>query len=290
MVEILALSASLFWGLSYIFTRVGLRGSNPFTAVLITSICSLSVSLILALITVPIDPFMQPAIIYYIAAGFLGPCISRFLLYIGIDRVGASIAVPLSEIKPLFAAIAAVLILGERLFTSIALGTILIILGVVTISLKESGGLIEKRWSKRDLIFPILAGVCFGILHVLRKMGLNGIPVPVAGVTMQNASALVFFPLLGLTQRGRHRLVLNDKRAWVIFSLAGLSMFMAQVCVFSALDLGQVIVVSPLSSLSPFFVLLLVRAFLRGLEKVTWRIVLGVILTVGGTAVLTLLP
>lgn len=144
--------------------------------------------------------------------------------------------------------------------------------------LDESGGQLEKRWSKRDLIFPILAGVSFGILHVLRKMGLNGIPVPIAGFTMQNASDLVFFPLLILAQRSRHPLVLDDKRAWVIFSLAGLAMFIAQLCVFSALDLGQI---SPLSSLSPFFVLPLVRIFLRGLEKTTWRIVLGVILCIG---------
>jgi DME family drug/metabolite transporter len=289
MAELLAISASLFWGLSYVLTRVGLRGSNPFTAVLITSICSLSVSLLISLFAVPLEVFLHLEILYFIAAGFLGPCISRFLLYVGIDRVGASIAAPLSEIKPLFAAIAAVLILGERLFTSIALGTILIVLGVVTISLEESGGLIEKRWSKRDLIFPILAGIGFGVVHVLRKMGLNGVPEPIVGVTMQNASALAFFPMLFLAQRGQQKMLITDKAAWIFFTLTGLSMTIAQLCNFSALSLGQVVIVSPLSSLSPFFVLLLVRIFLRGVEKVTWKIVLGVILTVGGTGLLTLL-
>lgn len=289
MAEILAISASLFWGLSYIISRVGLTHSNVLSGVFITSISSLCYSLIISFLFIDLAVFANRAVLYFIAAGVIGPFIGRVFLYMGLDRVGASIGSPLAEIKPLYAAIGAVLFLGEGLSLSIILGTLLIIVGVITISLEESGGQIEKSWSKKDLTFPILAGVCFGILHVLRKMGLNGIPVPIAGVTMQNASALVFFPLLGLTQRGRHRLLLDDKRAWIIFSLAGLSMFFAQLCVFFALDLGQVVVVSPLSSLSPFFVLLLVTVFLRGLEKVTWRIVLGVILTVGGTAVLTLL-
>lgn len=289
MAEILAISASLFWGLSYIISRVGLRHSGVLSGVFITSVSCICYSLVMSLLCIDLAVFANRAVLYFIAAGVIGPFIGRVFLYMGLDRVGASIGSPLAEIKPLYAAIGAVVFLGEGLTLSIALGTLLIIVGVITISLEEAGGQIEKRWSKSDLIFPILAGVCFGILHVLRKMGLNGIPVPIAGVTMQNASALVFFPLLGLTQRGRHRLVLDDKRAWIIFSLAGLSMFFAQLCVFFALDLGQVVVVSPLSSLSPFFVLLLVRVFLRGLEKVTWRIFLGVMLTVGGTAVLTLL-
>jgi drug/metabolite transporter (DMT)-like permease len=50
-----------------------------------------------------------------------------------------------------------------------------------------------------------------------------------------------------------------------------------------------VILVSPLSSLGPFFVLLLVGIFLRRVERVTWKIVIGSVLIVGGTAVLTLL-
>lgn len=290
MAELLAISSSFFWGLAYIISRVGLRHSNVLSGVFITSISSLCYSLIISLLCIDLAVFANRAVFYFIAAGIIGPFIGRVFLYMGLDRVGASIGSPLSEIKPLYAAIGAVLFLGERLSPSIVLGTLLIIIGVITISLEESGGAIEKRWSKKDLTFPILAGVCFGILHVLRKMGLNGIPVPVAGVTMQNASALVFFPLLGLIQRGRQRLVLEEKGAWIIFSLSGLSMFLAQLCVFFALDLGQVIVVSPLSSLSPLFVLLLVRIFLRGLEKVTWRIVLGVIFTAGGTGVLTLLP
>jgi uncharacterized membrane protein len=289
MAELLAICASFFWGFSYIISRVGLRHSNVLSGVFITSLSGICYSLVMSLLCIDLAVFANRAVLYFIAAGVIGPFFGRMFLYMGLDRVGASIGSPLAEIKPLYAAIGAVLFLGEGLSLSIVLGTLLIIGGVITISLEETGGQIEKKWSKSDLVFPILASVCFGILHVLRKLGLNGIPVPIAGVTMQNASALLLFPLLGLTQRGRHRLALDDKRAWIIFSFSGLSMFLAQVCVFFALDLGQVIVVSPLSSLSPFFVLLLVRIFLRELEKVTWRIVLGVVLTVGGTAVLTLL-
>ena len=45
--------------------------------------------------------------------------------------------------------------------------------------------------------------------------------------------------------------------------------------------------VSLLSSLSTFFVLILTTLFLRKLEKVTWKIVLGAVLMVGATVILT---
>ena len=56
---------------------------------------------------------------------------------------------------------------------------------------------------------------------------------------------------------------------------------------FAALDLGSVIVVSPLTSLMTFFVLILAALFLRQVERVTWKIVVGAVLIVGATTILT---
>jgi uncharacterized membrane protein len=60
--------------------------------------------------------------------------------------------------------------------------------------------------------------------------------------------------------------------------------------IYIALDLGHVIIVSPLSSATPIFVLLLGAIFLKQLEKVTWKIILGTIFIVSATIVLTLAP
>jgi len=290
MVATLALSSAFFYGLSNVLTQIGLRGSNTLSGLLISQLSTLAASLFIFLFVIPIDQFANRAVLYFVAAGVMGPFIARFLLYVGINRVGSSIASPLYETKPLFSTIAAVVILGERLTTSIALGMFLIITGAATISSVKSGGQIEKKWSRKDLVFPVMAGAGFGVAHVLRKMGLNVAPEPIVGVTIQNAAALAFFPLLALAQRNQQRVSLNNKRAWFIFGLAGLSSVIGQLCLFYALNLGQVVIVSPLSSTSPFFVLLLVGIFLKKMERITLKIVLGAVLIVGGAAALTLVP
>ena len=54
-----------------------------------------------------------------------------------------------------------------------------------------------------------------------------------------------------------------------------------------ALSLGQVSVVAPLYGTAPLFVLLMTFIFLRGLETLTWRIVVGSVLIVFGVYLLT---
>ena len=289
MVALLAIGSAFFMALQSVVFRVGLKYSNPLSAFLIVQIACLVASLGICVFAVPLNQFANRAVLYFIAAGAMGPYIARFLLLEGIDRVGSAISSSLSQTKPLFSAIAAVMILGESVTVSIALGMILIVFGVATIGSEESGGQIEKEWSKKDLIFPFLAAASFGLTHVFRKMGLNVAPEPIVGVTVQNATAFVLFPVLALAQRNQQRMVLNDKRAWFVFGLSGFLNFAAQLCMFCALNLGQVLIVTPLSALSPFFVLVFVGIFLRRLERVTWKIVLGSVSIVGGTVVLTLI-
>ena len=71
--------------------------------------------------------------------------------------------------------------------------------------------------------------------------------------------------------------------------LAGILSVMGQVCLFYALSLGEVVIVSPLSSTSQFFVLFLAAVFLRKSEVITGKIVLGTILIAGATVFLALL-
>jgi len=288
MVALLAIGNSFFFALSFVIVRVEMRRVNPLSALMIIQLWCLVGSSLISLVSVPLSHFANRAILYFIAAGVIGPLVGRFLLYVGINRVGVSIASPLAQMKALFAIIAAMIILRESLTPSIGLGTVLIITGAIAISWEQSGGQIERKWSRKDLLFPLMSAACFGATHVFRKVGLNISPEPIVGVTVQNATSVAVIPLLALVQRGRQRLVLNDTRAWFIFALAGLFTLASQLCLFYALDLGQVVIVTPLASLGPLFVLLLVGIFLKKLERVTWKIVLGSILIIGGTTVLTL--
>jgi uncharacterized membrane protein len=288
MVYGLAIGSAFFYGLGIIFARIGLREANMISGLLITLIFLFMVSSGLALVTVPLHLFTSPALLYFMLAGILGTCFGQLLLFVGINRVGSSIAAPLYDTKPLFSALTAVLILGEGLTLTIGLGTLAMVIGSAIISLEESGGQIEKKWAKRDLIFPLSAGAAFGVAHVVRKLGLNITPEPILGTAAQNAAGLVFLLLLVLIQRGHQRLVLNKKRAWCFFGLSALSTLIGQLCLFTALHLGQVIVVSPLSSITPVFVILVAALFLRKIERVTWKILVGTAFVVAGAIALTM--
>jgi len=287
MAAIFAISSALFYAISSIIAKLGLRHNDDlYSGVLISLISSLAISLALAMATTTLTLFISWAVLFFIAAGVVGPFVGRFLLYSGIDRVGASIAVPLYATKPLFSAIAAVLILSENLTFPIIAGIIFVIIGGTTISLEDSGGQIEKKWSKKDLIFPIISAICFGVSHVFRKMGLNILPNAMVGLTVQNAAALVFCTIYFVFHQKVKYISWGDKKSWFIFGLAGIASAIGQLCLFYALNLGQVIIISPLSAVSPLFVLLFAGLFLRKLERVTGKIIQGTVLIIVGAAIL----
>jgi drug/metabolite transporter (DMT)-like permease len=66
-----------------------------------------------------------------------------------------------------------------------------------------------------------------------------------------------------------------------VFALIG------QLCNFIALNGGPISVVSPLINTTPLFVIGLTWLFLRGEERINRNVVIGVILLVGGIALIT---
>lgn len=290
MAPVLAIIAAFFYGVSMITARIGLQDMDTFSGAIISMILSFAGSLLLIVFWVPVEHFVNWTLIYFIIAGLSGPCVGRFLLFVGINRVGSSIASTLYSIKPLFSAFAAVLILGEKLTTAIALATAIMVAGLAMVSSKQSAKQIEISWSKKDLVFPIMAGAAYGLAHIFRKIGLNLNHEPLMGVAVQNIAALSFSLTLAIFRKNQQRLTLNQPRGWVFFGLSGIFSVLGQLTVFHALNIGSVVIVSPLSAISPLFVILMAIIFLKGSESVTWKVISGAVLIVGGTILLALFP
>ena len=290
MASALAIIAAFLYGAAMVLARIGMKETDTFSGAVISMFFSFLGSLLPFIFFVPFRNFVSWALVYFILAGLSGPCIGRFMLFIGINRVGSSIASTLYSIKPLFTAFAAVLILGENLTTGIALATLIMVAGLAIVSSEQSAKQIESSWSKKDLIFPIMAGAAYGLSQVLRKIGLNINHEPLIGVVVQNVAAVSFSLTLALFRRNHQRLTLNQPRAWACFGLSGIFSVSGQLTIFYALNIGSVVVVSPLSSISPLFVIVMALVFLKGSERVSWKVILGAILIIGGTILLTLFP
>jgi len=282
-----AILSALLYALSNVLTRFALRYASVNGGVLISLLsCFLFVALY-AFVSTSFHQYKDWGVLFFLLAGIVGPFLGRIFLYVAIEKVGTAISSTLYEIKPLFSTIAALLFLGEMLSVPLFLAIFLMMVGTIVISLEGSTRQIGRGWTTKDLLLPIASGACYGIAHALRKGGLDVVPFPVVGVMVQNIGALIFVPIL-LVRNTKRQVDLNTtKEGWILFALVGLLQVSAQWCLFKALETGTVVVVSPLSSLSTLFVLVLTALFLKRLEKITPRIVLGATFIVFATLVLT---
>jgi uncharacterized membrane protein len=279
MAEYFSLQAALCFSIGHIMIRRGLVHSNAMTGAFISLSMSAGILWALLLFMIPLTALWTPAVFYFIAAGIFAPGIGRTLSYVGIERIGVARSVPIVNSSPIFASIFAVVFLGEVWVGQNIIGTILVISGVVILSMIKPA---EGPWQKRDVVYPIIGAVAFGISSTLRKAGLDVVPIPILAAAVTAGTAALFSFALLRCQSGAQAFQLTQKGAAWLFS-AGLFNTAAMLSVFYALSHGKVVIVEPLVSSNPVLTLLLAAIFLRGLEALTVRVITGALLTVLGT-------
>jgi len=281
--HILALGGALCSAAATIFIRQGLRGSDPFAGFWINLVVG-TVGLWAAVIfTGGPGRVSARGALFFVCAGLIGTVGGRLLRFVAIERVGASIAAALINLNPFFASALAIVVLGERITLPIVAGTAVIVAGTTLLSI---GG---KRlgFQPRHLALPLLSAVCFGVVAVLRKLGLSGTGA-VLGSAINVTTALVAFTAF-LLAAGRPEVMVCRGRSLAHFAAAGLlenaGVFMNVV----ALGMGTVSVVTPLYGTAPIFVLFLAPFFLRDVETLRVRVVVGTLLIVLGVYLITAL-
>lgn len=279
MAEYFSLQAALCFAVSHIFIRRGLVTSDAFTCSFISLGMTALTLWALAPFFIPLSSFGTPAVGYFIAAGIFAPALGRIFTYMGIERIGVSRSVPISNSSPLFASLIAVLALAEIWTPLNFLGTTLVVLGVVILS-RSGAGIAE--WRKVDLIYPILASLSFGISANLRKLGLLAENIPLMGATVTATTAFLFAVAL-LQARGGLRALVLSRPGCTWFFAAGLGNTAAMLSVFYALGLGKVVIVEPLVASNPVLSILLAAIFLKDLEVITPRVLIGALCTVAGS-------
>src|SRR5262245_49236874 len=110
------------------------------------------------------------ALLLFVLAGLIGTVAGRLLRFVSIEVVGASITAGFMNVTPLVSSGLAIVLLGERLTGPIVAGTLVIVLGSTLLS---TGG---QRLGLRpgQLLLPALSATCFGVVAILRKLGLSG--------------------------------------------------------------------------------------------------------------------
>ena len=283
--EMFALANAFLFAFHNMLTKKGLRYSTPGTAV----ITSLAINLVflwgVSILFVLLASLASAGILIFVLVGLFQPGLTRFLTYKGIETIGIAITDPIRATTPLFSAVTAILFLGEQMTLPIGVATILIIAGITLLS-HRGGSMQQVRFLY--ILYPLLASLLAGCSQVLRKVGLGAVPHPFLAAAVTSSSSFVVALLtLWVSGKGKEFLRL-DRRALPFYLPAGVAVSLGMVSIYYALDLGKVTVVIPISSIGPFFSLIFSALFLRDMERVTLKIVLGASLIIGGVLLITL--
>lgn len=281
--HLLALGGAFFSAAATIFIRQGLRGSDPYTGFFVNVLVGTISLWIAVLATGGLGHVSLKGALFFMSAGLIGTVGGRLLRFVAIEKVGASIAAALINLNPFVASGLAILLLGEHITLPIVTGTVVIVIGTTLLSL---GG---KRLGFRpaQLALPVLSAVCFGVVAVLRKLGLSDTSA-VTGSAINVTTALVGYTAF-LLASGRPEVMVCRGRSLVHFVLAGLTENLGVFMNVVALSMGTVSVVTPLYGTAPIFVLLLAPLFLRDVETPSARVVIGTLLIVFGVYLITAL-
>jgi uncharacterized membrane protein len=223
-------------------------------------------------------------VLYFVLAGLLGTIAGRLLRFMAIERVGASITAAVLNLNVLISTILAILVLGERVTIPILTGTLVIVAGATLLSTEGRG----IPFRPRRMVIPLVSAACFGVVAILRKIGVAHIG-PVFGSALNVTTAMVAFAAF-LLASGRRGAMSCRGRTLAWFVGAGFAENSAVFLNIVGLSLGAVSVVVPLYATAPAFVLVLSFFFLRGLEALNPRVIAGTLLIVAGVYVLTAFP
>lgn len=281
--ELAAILSAMGWAIDSVLVRLGLRSSNIFAAMLVSFTISAACMWTYLLVTRSLDFLRSPAMIYFLISGCLQPLFARALYYEGIKRLGVSRAGPIRGAEPLFATAIAVTFLHEKPGLMVYLGTLLIMASLWLISGKQSG---EAKWRLLDTAFPLSAALVSAVSQTLRKQGLMILPDPFAATASVTSVSLALFVVF-LLITNRTKSLRMERESFLLFLAAALMATSAQVANFIALGKGHVSVIIPLLNTTPLFTLLFSSLFLRRVETLNSRIVVGAVLMVSGVVMIT---
>ena len=220
--------------------------------------------------------FRWEAFAWFSVLGVLNYSINRWIFYTGMNVVGPSRHITITSMVPLPSLFLAVIFLGEEPGRWVLLGTFLVVVGVAAVSYEPSGG----RWFRVGIGWSLMSMLMLVASAFMRKQGMSYMAAP---ALLTAWSALVAIP----TSEGLRHFLPKRYFEWGSKRYIPLLVFgtiingLMQILINLALK-GKLSLAVPILSSTPIFALCLSAMFLRGIERLNARVVLGVCITVLG--------
>ena len=138
---------------------------------------------------------------------------------------------------------------------------------------------------RRQVLLGYLAALGAAISYAVVSLVARKIVTDYSSPMVGTAFSMMFGTMIVAGMFHRH--AMNDvasapRKAWVYVALAGCASTWGVSFWFLAFKEAPVVLVAPAAGTHPLVAIVLAHFFLQRLERVTWRIVLGAMLVVGG--------
>lgn len=282
--QLLALITSFLYASALVSARAGMRYSTPTTVTLVSILMQNLLLWSAVVVTGGVHSVPLAGILLFSLVGIFQLGV-RLLAYTGVEKIGTSRSSALQSISPLVSASIAVAILGEQPSVLIVIGTVLVVAGIVLVSWKPEQQLAGfRRW---HLLLPLGAAFLTGMNHPIRRYVLVLANEPLFFSALMGAVSLAGFLIYLAASPRSQKLVWNRKAFWPFIG-TGLCETLSILFIITAISMGRVVVVAPIAASYPIWALIEARIFLRQMEAINLKIILGVLSVVAGNVAIHL--
>ena len=278
LAQVLAVITSIFYAGALVSARAGMRHSTPTTVTLVSILMQNLLLWAAVFVTGGVHAVPLSGILLFTLVGVFQLGV-RLFAYTGVEKIGASRSSTLQSVSPLFSATIAIVFLGEQTSLLIILGTLLVVVGIVLVSWRPEREVASfRRW---HLLLPLGAALLTGMNHPIRRYVLTMAHEPLFFSALMGLVSFGGFLIYLALSPSSQRLVWNPKAVWP-FLTTGLCETFSILCIITAISLGRVVIVAPIAACYPVWSLIFAWIFLRNVESIHWKVVVGIVSVVAG--------
>jgi DME family drug/metabolite transporter len=277
--RLLALFTAFTFGLAPVAIKHAYeQGGTTGTGLMLQLLAAVAVNVALIPLVDPRWEALTPAaVLAFVLGGLSGNALGRRWSFVSVQLLGASRSSAIRGISPLFTAIVAAIAFQETVTLQrwAAIGAIVV--GAVLVTWQPGGG--RSQWLGTGVLYALGAALGYGLRPVFVKYGLNLEGTPMAASLIGSLAALAWV----MAREDRKGIVFRPRELSFWYFLASAFLGAAGMAsLFFAVAQGDLSFVYPLSSTGPLFAVVFTFLFLKGVERLTWRVVAGSVLIVAG--------